>query len=58
MSGVPASHWNMADLPDVKELDCEQVGSIHICRLTKLSHLQDTKLIPLSLQWVQSALEE
>jgi len=25
MSGVPASHWNMADLPDLKELDCEQV---------------------------------
>ena len=25
MSGVPASHWNMADLPDLKNLDSEQV---------------------------------
>ena len=30
MSGVPASHWNMADLPDVKELDCDQVRLVYL----------------------------
>jgi hypothetical protein len=26
MSGVPASHWNMADLPNLKDMDREQVS--------------------------------
>lgn len=27
-SGVPASHWNMADMPNLAEYDCDQITSI------------------------------
>lgn len=27
-SGIPATHWNMADMPDVSQFDCDQISQI------------------------------
>ena len=43
MSGIPSSHWNMAgllmaDLPNLREIDCEKV-SLHEFFCDKIAHL-------------------